>query len=94
MPRRRSLTPPRVTSSRWVVGARSVTRAVVESRTRRVLVAQDAPAHLTTPVRAIAAHHAVAVVDCASAAEIGRLCGVSRPVSAAAELTDARPGSS
>ena len=70
-----------------VVGAKAVLRAVAAARpVRRVVVAADAPAAATDPVRRAAAERALPLVEVGTSAELGRLCGLPRPVAAAAEL--------
>ena len=71
----------------FLVGAKAVLRAV-ESATpvRRVIVAADAPPAATEPVRRLAAKGAFPLVVVSSSAELGRRCGLRRPVAAVAEL--------
>ena len=77
---------PRIPAG-YVVGAKAVLRAASAERpVRRVLVAADAPAAATEPVRRLAADRAVALVEVGSATELGRFCGLARPVAAAAEI--------
>ena len=68
----------------YVVGAKAVLRA---AGLRRVIVAADAPATATEPVRRLAAERAVTLVEVPSSEALGRFCGLSRPVAAAAEVT-------
>ena len=73
----------------FVVGAKAVLRAANDSRpVLRVIVAADAPAAATEPVRRLAAERALAVVEVPSSDELGRFCGLPRPVAAAAVLGD------
>ena len=73
--------------ARLVVGARSVARAVCAGGVRRVYLAVDAPAQATEPVRQVAREHRLPVQFVGTAAELGRRCGIERPVAAAAERT-------
>ena len=71
----------------FVVGAKAVLRAAAAERpVVRVLVAQDAPAAATEPVRRLAADRSFALVVVPSSDELGRFCGLPRPVAAAAVL--------
>ncbi len=77
-----------------VVGAKAVLRAVrAATPVRTVIVATDAPPSATEPVRRLAAEHAFRLVELSSSAELGRRCGVARPVAVAAELGDRGPRS-
>ena len=71
----------------FVVGAKAVLRAVEAHRPlTRVIVAADAPATTVDPVRRTARDLAVTLVEVPSSAELGRHCGLDRPVAAAAQL--------
>ena len=71
----------------FVVGAKAVRRAAEAGRpVRRVIVASDAPTTATEPVLALAAARAWPVVEVESSAVLGRFCGLTRPVAAAAEV--------
>jgi ribosomal protein L7Ae-like RNA K-turn-binding protein len=71
----------------WVVGAKAVLRA--GDLVRAVVVAADAPPAATEPVRRLARERSLALVEVTSSEELGRRCGISRPVAAAAELRSA-----
>jgi ribosomal protein L7Ae-like RNA K-turn-binding protein len=71
----------------FVVGAKAVIRAAESVRT--LIVATDAPAAATDPVRRLAAERRLTLVEVTSSADLGRHCGVPRPVAAAAELRSA-----
>ena len=73
--------------SGFVVGAKAVVRAAESVGT--LLVATDAPASATEPVRRLAAERRLALVEVTSSEELGRHCGVPRPVAAAARLRSA-----
>jgi ribosomal protein L7Ae-like RNA K-turn-binding protein len=73
----------------FVVGAKAVLRAAAEGPVRRIVVARDAPAAATEPVRRLAKERALALVEVASSAELGARCGIGRPVAAVAELRTA-----
>ena len=83
---RRSPTTTARAVPRLVVGAKSVTRALGAGGVRRVYLAVDAPVETTQPLRALAAELRLAVLEIDSAAELGRRCGIDRPVTAIAEL--------
>ena len=69
----------------FVVGAKAVLRAAAAAQpVRRVIVASDAPPAATEPVRRLAAERAFPLVEVPSSAELGRACGLPRPVAAAA----------
>ena len=70
-----------------VVGAKAVVRAAESVRT--LIVATDAPPEATEPVRRLARDRSLARVEMASSLELGLLCGLPRPVAAAAELRSA-----
>jgi ribosomal protein L7Ae-like RNA K-turn-binding protein len=71
----------------FVVGAKAVLRAAAAARpVRRVIVAADAPVAATEPVRRLARERCFALVVVPSSAELGRSCGLRRPVAAAAEV--------
>lgn len=71
----------------FVVGAKAVLRAANADRpVLRVIVAADAPAAATEPVRRLAEQQALALVVVPSSDELGRFCGLPRPVAAAAVL--------
>lgn len=73
----------------FVVGAKAVLRAAKASRpVLRVIVAVDAPDTATEPVRKLAAERALTIVEVPSSDELGRFCGLPRPVAAAAVLGD------
>ena len=72
-----------------VVGAKSVLRAAGSAGVRTLLIATDAPKAATDPVRRLAAERSLVLVEVASSAELGRRCGLPRPVAAAAELRSA-----
>jgi ribosomal protein L7Ae-like RNA K-turn-binding protein len=73
----------------FVVGAKAVLRAANDARAvRRIVVAADAPAAATEPVRRLAAERLLALVVVPSSDELGRLCGIHRPVAALAEVAD------
>jgi ribosomal protein L7Ae-like RNA K-turn-binding protein len=69
-----------------VVGAKAVLRAAAAAPVRRVIVATDAPAAATEPVRRLAADRAVPLVEVPSSVALGLVCGLRRPVAAAAEM--------
>jgi ribosomal protein L7Ae-like RNA K-turn-binding protein len=73
----------------FVVGAKAVLRAADDRPLKRLIVASDAPVAATEPVRRLAAERALALVEVASSADLGRHCGLPRPVAAAAELLSA-----
>lgn len=71
----------------FVVGAKAVLRAALDGRgVRRVIVAADAPAEATGPVRRLAAERRLTLVEVESSDVLGRFCGLPRPVAAAAEV--------
>jgi len=70
----------------FVVGAKAVLRTAEGKRLRRVIVASDAPPAATEPVRRLAREHAVTLVEVPSSSELGRFCGLPRPVAAAAQV--------
>jgi ribosomal protein L30E len=77
--------PPNV-----VVGARAAVRAAVEGRpVAALVVASDAPASETDPVREAARAHALVLIETDSALALGARCGLRRPVAALAELRTA-----
>jgi len=70
-----------------VVGAKAVLRAVeTDQQVRTVIVAADAPRDTTEPVRRLAAERSFVLVELPSSEELGRRCGITRPVAAAAEV--------
>lgn len=72
----------------FVVGAKSVLRTV-ESSARtvsRVIVAADGPATMVDAVRRCARERSLTLVEVPSSAELGRHCGLPRPVAAVAQL--------
>ena len=70
-----------------VVGAKAVLRAARAARpVRTLIVAADAPREATDPVRRLAAERKFALIEVPSSAELGRWCGLTRPVAAAAEV--------
>jgi ribosomal protein L7Ae-like RNA K-turn-binding protein len=74
----------------FVVGAKAVLRAAGTPGTLgRVIVATDAPEAATEPVRRLAAERSLVLVEVTSSAELGRRCGLPRPVAAVAELRTA-----
>lgn len=77
----------------FVVGAKSVLRAVEAGAgaVARVIVAADAPASAVDAVRRSATERALTLVVVPSSEELGRHCGLPRPVAAAAQLRDALP---
>jgi ribosomal protein L7Ae-like RNA K-turn-binding protein len=71
----------------FVVGAKAVLRAAADKRpVLRVIVAADAPTETTEPVRRLARERSLALVVVPSSDELGRFCGLPRPVAAAAVL--------
>jgi ribosomal protein L7Ae-like RNA K-turn-binding protein len=72
----------------FVVGAKAVLRAVEAGPlgVARVIVAKDAPPTTTDAVRRTARARALTLVEVSSSAELGRHCGLPRPVAAAAQL--------
>lgn len=72
---------------RLVVGAKSVIKALGGGGVCRVLVAYDAPAAVTEPVLRLAEERGLLVQAVPTARELGRRCGVDRPVAAAAEVS-------
>ena len=72
----------------FVVGAKAVLRAVETGplAVARVLVANDAPRTATDAVRRTARERALTLVEVSSSVELGRHCGLPRPVAAAAQL--------
>ena len=77
---------PRIPAG-FVVGAKAVIRAATADRPMsRVIVATDAPRGTTDAVRRLARERSLALVEVRSSAELGRRCGLPRPVAAAAEL--------
>jgi ribosomal protein L7Ae-like RNA K-turn-binding protein len=70
----------------FVVGAKAVLRAAAAEGVRRVIVAADAPAAATEPVRRLAAERHLTLVEVESSDVLGRFCGLPRPVAAAAEV--------
>lgn len=75
----------------FVVGAKSVLRTV-EARpgsVARVIVASDAPTRTADPVRRRARERRLTLVEVPSSEELGRHCGLPRPVAAAAQLRGA-----
>ena len=79
----------------FVVGAKAVLRAVLAREpVTSVIVATDAPAEAVEPVRRTAREWSLNVVEVASSEELGRHCGLPRPVAAAALLQrrGVRPG--
>jgi len=76
-----------------VVGAKSVLRAVHAPRPIvRIIVAADAPAEATEPVRRLAGERAVPLIEVLSSIALGERYGIGRPVAAAAELARAAVG--
>lgn len=75
----------------FVVGAKAVLRAVSTGRDEvaRVIVANDAPADTVEPVRRTARERALTLVEVSSSEELGRHCGLPRPVAAVAQLRGA-----
>ncbi|HEU0130555.1 MAG TPA: ribosomal L7Ae/L30e/S12e/Gadd45 family protein [Mycobacteriales bacterium] len=75
----------------FVVGAKAVLRAAADAArpVRTLIIAADAPAAATEPVRRLAAERALALVEVPSSEDLGRRCGLPRPVAAAAELRSA-----
>lgn len=74
----------------FVVGAKAVLRAArAERGVAHLIVAADAPAEATAPVRRLAAERALALVEVASSEELGRTFGLPRRVAAAARLRSA-----
>lgn len=75
----------------FVVGAKAVLRAVERGPggVARVIVARDAPTTAADPVRRTAREHALTLVEVPSSEELGRRCGLPRPVAAAAQLRGA-----
>jgi hypothetical protein len=77
--------PPNV-----VVGARAAMRAATEGTDVVALViATDAPAAETDPVRRVAAERSLVLIEADSALALGARCGLRRPVAALAELRSA-----
>ena len=77
---------PRIPAG-FVVGAKAVLRAAAAARpVQRVIVAADAPYAATEPVRRLAKERAFALVVVSSSEELGRRCGLPRPVAAIAEV--------
>jgi len=73
----------------FVVGAKAILRAARDERPLlRVIVASNAPAETVEPVRALTAYGAE-LVEVPSSEELGRVCGLPRPVAAAAVLRSA-----
>ena len=70
----------------WVAGARSVQAALRTGDVTRVVIAKDAPPPLVSSVLVLAGARAVEIDICDSAEELGRICGVGRPVVAAAQV--------
>ncbi|HVE98460.1 MAG TPA: ribosomal L7Ae/L30e/S12e/Gadd45 family protein [Mycobacteriales bacterium] len=71
-------------AARWVVGAKSVLRALDSPDPPScVVIARDAPADLVEPVRARAAELRLEVLEAESAIALGHACGVTRPVATA-----------
>ncbi|HEV2890919.1 MAG TPA: ribosomal L7Ae/L30e/S12e/Gadd45 family protein [Frankiaceae bacterium] len=75
----------------FVVGAKAVLRAVSSARgdVARVIVAKDAPSETVEPVRRSARESSLTLVEVSSSEELGRHCGLPRPVAAAAQLRGA-----
>ena len=73
------------------MGAKAVLKAVetAPGTVVRVIVARDAPTTAADPVRRRARERALALVEVPSSEELGRHCGLPRPVAAAAQLRDA-----
>lgn len=73
----------------FVVGAKAILRAARDERPLlRVIVATDAPAETVERVRALASSR-TELVEVPSSEELGRACGLPRPVAAAAVLRSA-----
>lgn len=72
----------------FVVGAKAVLRAVSSGpdAVARVIVASDAPRDAVDAVRRSARERALSLVEVSSSQELGRRCGLPRPVAAAAQL--------
>lgn len=70
----------------FVVGAKAVLRALSSGAVLRVIVASDAPRDTVEPVRRTALERALTLVEVPSSEELGRRCGLPRPVAAAAQL--------
>lgn len=71
----------------FVVGAKAVLRAVeAHQPVARVIVAKDAPATAVEAVRRTARDLSLTLVEVSSSEELGRHCGLPRPVAAAAQL--------
>jgi ribosomal protein L7Ae-like RNA K-turn-binding protein len=76
--------PPNV-----VVGARAAVRAATEGNVAALVIATDAPAAETDPVRQVAAERSLVLIEADSALALGARCGLRRPVAALAELRTA-----
>lgn len=80
---------PRIPAG-FVVGAKAVLRAALaDDAVGRVIVAADAPEAATAPVRRLAKERSLVLIEVTSSAELGRRCGLPRPVAAVAELRTA-----
>jgi ribosomal protein L7Ae-like RNA K-turn-binding protein len=71
----------------FVVGAKAALRAVEAHRpVARVIVAADAPVSAVAALLDTARARALTLVEVPSSEELGRRCGLTRPVAAAAQL--------
>jgi len=75
----------------FVVGAKAVLRAVEAGSATvvRVIVASDAPVAAVDAVRRMAGDRRLTLVEVSSSEELGRRCGLPRPVAAVAQLRGA-----
>lgn len=71
----------------YVVGAKAVLRAAGSDRpVLQIVVASDAPAEATDPLRRLARDRDLTLVEVESSEELGRTFGLPRRVAAAARL--------
>jgi large subunit ribosomal protein L7A len=73
-------------SSKKVIGAKQVAKAVEKGLAVRVFLAQDADTRVTTPIRQLCDNSGVAVEMVFSMDELGDVCGIDVGAAAVAQM--------